>query len=1033
MATLYDHVPHNNAAAAGGPPALTPTNGYTRKTSLTGTNILGQFTMKDLKQKVLSRWFTERDETIETGSTKLPGSATPQCLATVCGIQPNSADAIAAGGPPHIDYKPDINRPHICYICGLIIDSLDAKEKDAPFGSQCEHIIPVISLSFLCGLSNGIWESGVDEIFELINPPGPGCTPAIANANRDDYKVFRNTLFNVGNGVAAGEGGGPPGIVYKWAHPACNEIKNAYPFLDLVFSAGGFTSNGPLYKNIENCLATLIYEGRNNKATKRSKPRRWADRCRQYCEILNQVVNLAALPPVHEYAPNGTPIYQLVTAVGENIQYIQVHFTGPGVEPIAAGYGNMFIPLSIYNLARRGPFDEATNIRKAWEQVVRFRQTCLALDESMSVAPGHGVPAPPGGDYTKLPGNLKNQWIYSRRNNILDNSINPLHTILANISNADRLKYNQISFELTKHCMLKRINAVCAPAAMVGWLLNFKVNLALNTVMTAVTSNFICGLNQIQTQGGGGKTKNFNKFYSRKYQRLKLTNSQKGGGRDDNVICGMERGKDRESMRSFQDNQLEEQFKAAQSELVAAKVEELVAAKVKEASADDTSENVSQEEVTRQMTRQFFLEFLKNPSILKATPSAAEYPLSLYIELHTRAQSLEVPKEILDLTFKITGADADTLTQEDFNIYIYDLLLSSRDIFMDVYCQLFDIQLDKENSKQLLQHITGSSEDTYMDHWESLAVEPLNNLPNTQNYWLQEPSQSSLYKKDLMDFLQYLDNLNILYMSEDAASSNFDEAADWLSLAPADGLGWEYRLKFWYAETEMEVLAVSNPDDRVTSVGNGYKVLNDSLYATILRALQDSGGDLMNYGKYAKKYLSEESLYNELILGFALDKGIFLEKLRVQIDKMVDSEVQIHQEFRMRTNELRRMRSVVGKPTLSRQGSIVSRKSGFEPVSLTKEGQEAISKWKKKRMASRYAPITGGGGTVNQINHLKKSIIKKKRKTNKKSKKKIIKKSPKYSKRKSIKKKSFKKSSKRNTLRKSKRNTLKKSKRKSKR
>ena len=133
--------------------------------------------------------------------------------------------------------------------------------------------------------------------------------------------------------------------------------------------------------------------------------------------------------------------------------------------------------------------------------------------------------APTGGDYTKLP-ETKNQWIYTMRNNILRNSINPLHTIL-NVQTRKK-EFNQISFELTKHCMIKRIRAVCNPAAT--WLLKFTTNVALNQLMTAIINNVVCGLQTIDIQGGGArKTKNFNKYYSRKYQKLKSTNMQKGG------------------------------------------------------------------------------------------------------------------------------------------------------------------------------------------------------------------------------------------------------------------------------------------------------------------------------------------------------------------------------------------------------------------------------------------------------------------------------------------------------------------------
>ena len=194
---------------------------------------------------------------------------------------------------------------------------------------------------------------------------GGGCNQPTAQQNKDAYQTFRRTLFYDGDGHnTEDEGGGPPGIVYKWAHPACNEIKNAFPFLDVQFDINGYSSNGPLNKNIENCLATLIYEGRNNSSTKSSKAKRWAQRCQAYCTILN--TSAASASNVAVVGSNvGNPntfghgrLCSLPTAgSSENIQYTKVRWGGPPHQPVPDDVnGNIYIPLSIYYLAMQGPF-----------------------------------------------------------------------------------------------------------------------------------------------------------------------------------------------------------------------------------------------------------------------------------------------------------------------------------------------------------------------------------------------------------------------------------------------------------------------------------------------------------------------------------------------------------------------------------------------------------------------------------------------------------------------------------------------------
>ena len=108
-----------------------------------------------------------------------------------------------------------------CYICGFNIDQPGSNFKTAPRGSQCEHVLTVTTIAMLSGLSNMEYDRIIGDI---------------ATGNRfKPYNEFRNRMINIGLGPGKiTEGGGEAGIVYKWSHPACNLIKNEYPFLGII-------------------------------------------------------------------------------------------------------------------------------------------------------------------------------------------------------------------------------------------------------------------------------------------------------------------------------------------------------------------------------------------------------------------------------------------------------------------------------------------------------------------------------------------------------------------------------------------------------------------------------------------------------------------------------------------------------------------------------------------------------------------------------------------------------------------------------
>lgn len=210
--------------------------------SLKFINPPGQFSAVDLSQIDSDGVkYSKRSQLIESGE-----NADSQCIATAC------------GGKPSVDLNPSID----CYICGVPITQPGNRWQDEPMGSQCEHVLVVTVICMLCGLSNEPYVSMITDFFNE-NQGDPGLKNIIDE--------IRTQLFFTGNpGQNPSEGGGPSGIVYKWAHPSCNEIKNANSYLDITF-----TENGPEIGNInENNIRKTLEILLNDKG---SKAKKWRD------------------------------------------------------------------------------------------------------------------------------------------------------------------------------------------------------------------------------------------------------------------------------------------------------------------------------------------------------------------------------------------------------------------------------------------------------------------------------------------------------------------------------------------------------------------------------------------------------------------------------------------------------------------------------------------------------------------------------------------------------------------------------------
>lgn len=158
-----------------------------------------------------SRSFSERNELFEYGIDS-------QCSESGCGSKREL---------PKLEVKTK------CYICGYPILHESGEWRKHPEGSQCEHVLTVSTIAMLCGLSNNDYTKLLDEMLDQYH----------LGENLILFKEFRELLIRKGNNknppAKSDEGGGNKGIVYKWSHPACNLIKNEYPFIIVKFTEKG--------------------------------------------------------------------------------------------------------------------------------------------------------------------------------------------------------------------------------------------------------------------------------------------------------------------------------------------------------------------------------------------------------------------------------------------------------------------------------------------------------------------------------------------------------------------------------------------------------------------------------------------------------------------------------------------------------------------------------------------------------------------------------------------------------------------------
>lgn len=165
------------------------------------------FTPVHLQQWLNGRWLDGGDvrRAIEV-------SVPRQCIAAGCGEPPPSG--LEAGAPLRC-----------CYICGFPITHPGGSHAAA---SQCEHVLTVLVIAMICGLSHPDYQN-------IVN----GWMDGNQTETMNGFYQYRERLLREGTGVAAPCGGGKYGTFYKWAHPSCNLIKNNFPYLPIRFGING--------------------------------------------------------------------------------------------------------------------------------------------------------------------------------------------------------------------------------------------------------------------------------------------------------------------------------------------------------------------------------------------------------------------------------------------------------------------------------------------------------------------------------------------------------------------------------------------------------------------------------------------------------------------------------------------------------------------------------------------------------------------------------------------------------------------------
>ena len=158
---------------------------------------------------------------------------------------------------PTVDYSSDpiaekyiekLTNKNECYICGQRIDKNKVNPGQGPLGSECEHILTASTIAMLTGLAGNpthtaknqigdIYCIKIEEMFSILKKNSLQGDKYDELLN--EYKKFRGELFP---------------YLYDWAHPACNRLKCALPFLKI-----DFTLDGPVIADVKDTSSNIEF------------------------------------------------------------------------------------------------------------------------------------------------------------------------------------------------------------------------------------------------------------------------------------------------------------------------------------------------------------------------------------------------------------------------------------------------------------------------------------------------------------------------------------------------------------------------------------------------------------------------------------------------------------------------------------------------------------------------------------------------------------------------------------------------------
>ena len=124
-----------------------------------------------------------------------------------------------------------------CYICGYLISRNDGLNQT---GRECEHILTASTIAMLSGLPDHIYKQQQEKVKKDISGGNYLFDQFYAK-----YESYQEGLHS---------------LVYDWAHPQCNSIKDQHPYLRVDFTPGSVVVRNPTYtgNNIKRTLGELL-------------------------------------------------------------------------------------------------------------------------------------------------------------------------------------------------------------------------------------------------------------------------------------------------------------------------------------------------------------------------------------------------------------------------------------------------------------------------------------------------------------------------------------------------------------------------------------------------------------------------------------------------------------------------------------------------------------------------------------------------------------------------------------------------------